>query len=367
MAPEGKGYFIWKIKDCEGGDVQAIANLAEQAGFTFVAIKIADGAFAYNIDWATNTDLVPPLANALRARGVEVWGWHYVYGDGPREEAARAIERVRSLALDGYIIDAEAQYKEPGKKDAAKLFMRDLRNGLGSLPIALSSYRFPSFHPQLPWREFLSRCDFNMPQVYWEFAHNPGPQLSRCLQEFQNMTPFRPILPVGSAYARGSWEPTPADVLEFMQSARALNLSALSYWEWSKTRTAALMPVWDMIRDFPWDGSAIPGDIVERYFAALNSREIQTVVDLYSPVAAHVTSSHTIKGHTAIRSWYQSLLGMILPEAEFQLTGYSGVGSSRHFTWTANSPQGRVQDGNDVFGLLNGQIVYHYTFFTVAH
>ncbi len=366
MSLEGKGYFIWKIKECEGGDAQAIASLAAEAHFSHVLIKIADGASPYNIDQVNNVDLVPPVAQALRAQGIAVWGWHYVYGDAPESEARIAIQRVRNLDLDGYVIDAEGNYKEDGKKEAAKKFMSKLRADLGDFPIALSSYRFPSFHPRLPWREFLEKCDLNMPQVYWEFAHNPAPQLSRSVREFQDMTPSRPVIPVGSAYKRNQWAATPADVLEFLQTAKALNLTAANFWEWGRTRNGSLLPVWNMIRDFPWALGDIPLDIVQQYFEALQTRDPQKVMALYDPSAAHVSATQTLTGHNAIRSWYQSMFNLFLPNAKFTLTGFSGVGNSRHFTWTAVSPAGTVQNGNDIFGLLDGKIVYHYTFFSVT-
>jgi len=56
----------------------------------------------------------------------------------------------------------------------------------------------------------------------------------------------------------------------------------------------------------------------------------------------------------------------VLPNATFELTGYSGTGNSRHLTWTATSSAGQVTNGNDTFGLMNGKIGYHYTFFTVS-
>jgi hypothetical protein len=56
-----------------------------------------------------------------------------------------------------------------------------------------------------------------------------------------------------------------------------------------------------------------------------------------------------------------------LPNAKFTLTGFSGTGASRHLTWTATSPQGKVDNGSDTLGLSDGKIIYHYSFFTVAH
>ncbi len=74
MSLEGKGIFIWKIKDCEGGDPQAIAAHATEAGFTHILIKIADGAFTYNYDYDLNVDLVPPVIQALRNSGDQCLG-----------------------------------------------------------------------------------------------------------------------------------------------------------------------------------------------------------------------------------------------------------------------------------------------------
>jgi len=128
MTLTGKGFYIWQIRNCEGGNTNAIANLALQADLSHVVIKIADGLYKYNIDWSTGYDRVPPLVNALQAKGIQAWGWHYVYGDYPIEEADLAIQRIQSLHLNGYVIDAEAPYKADGKDEAAQTFMTRLRS-----------------------------------------------------------------------------------------------------------------------------------------------------------------------------------------------------------------------------------------------
>lgn len=362
MGLQGKGFFIWKIQRVEGGDVQAIAEMAVRAQLSHVLFKIADGTRTYNI--VQGHDLARALADALHQRGVQAWGWHYVYGDDPVGEANIAIQRVQELDLDGYVIDAEAQYKAPGKDVAARKFMSTLRNGLPDTPVALSSYRYPSYHPQLPWREFLEKCDYNMPQVYWMFATNPDAQLARCVREFQNLAPFRPIIPTGAAFTEHGWQPSPAEVKRFLDAARQLNLSAANFWEWYDARHIPNM--WATIRDYPWPlAGGPPQDIVERLLAAWNTRDPDQVVGLYTDNAVHITAARTVLGKASIRAWYQSLFDTILPNAQFTLTGYSGTGNSRHFTWSATSSAGTVSNGNDTLGLMNGQIGYHYTFFTV--
>ena len=108
---QGKGYFIWKIRYCEGGDVEAIADLAAESQYTHAIIKVADGSRTYNLHPETGRDLVVPLVKALREREIEPWGWQYVYGYDPIDEADKAVQRVRQFDLDGFVVDAEAEFK----------------------------------------------------------------------------------------------------------------------------------------------------------------------------------------------------------------------------------------------------------------
>lgn len=371
MALQGKGFFIWKIKNCDGGDAALIAKNAKKAGLSHVLIKIANGIYSYNYDWARKIDLVPPVAQALRSAGVEVWGWHYVYGNQPVSEARIAIRRVEELNLDGYVIDAESEYKESGKATAAKKFMRELTAGLSDdVPIALTSYRYPSLHP-IPWNEFLEKCDYNMPQVYWMKAHNPGAQLAQTLREYESpkIKYHPPIIPVGAAFREHGWESTINEVTEFLDTARAMNLSGANFWEWYACREV-LTPkgeMWNAIAKYKWDiGTVLPKDITERYIDALNTQDVEKIMGLYHNRAVHVTSARTVFGKAAIRAWYETLIRQLLPGAEYKRTGFSGSGNSRHFTWTAKAALYKVLDGNDTFGLADDKITYHYSYFTIA-
>lgn len=360
---QGKGFFIWKIPNCENGDPQAIAALAQEARLTHIVIKIADGVRSYNI--YEGVDLVPPVARKLKDLGIKIYGWHYIRGDNPLGEANKAIERVQALQLDGYVIDAEAPYKERGKAAAASKFMKRLREDLPDTPIALSSYRFPSYHPQLPWREFLEGCDFIMPQVYWMFSHNAGEQLTRSVRELQSLTPQRPIIPTGAAFKERGWKPEPTEVVEFLETARRLNLPAANLYSWDSCR-AHLPDVWKMSSDYDWFHPPTPGDITEQYIEALNTRDPDQVLKLYNSNAVHITAARTVQGYGDMRIWFQALLFSLLPNAQFVHTGFFGTGNSRHLTWTATSDMGAVHNGNDTFGLYKDKITYHYSFFTIT-
>lgn len=377
MSVTGKGFMIWKIERCEGGDADAIANVAYQAGLTYVLIKIANGTLGYNINKNGN-DLVPAVVQALRSKGIQVWGWHYVYGYYPSAEAQIAVRRVQELNLDGYVIDAEYEYKQAGRANAALEFMSELRSGIPNTPVALCSYRFPKYHPELPWKEFLDKCDYNMPQVYWEKAHNPGYQLQECIKQFKNIAPFRPIIPVGPIYmGTGNWSATPAEITEFLNMAKNLNLESAYFYEWYYGRTI-LSSLWDAVIAFPWGTAPTPPstttpipttpikEIPELYIDLLNKHDENKVCDIYTGDAVHITAAKTIQGIKAIRLYYKTFLSEAFTNATFKITGLTKTGNSYNFTWEANSSTANVKNGNDTVGILDGKIAYHYSYYTIS-
>lgn len=372
MNLEGKGFFIWNLRDCYGGAPQAIAAAARQAGLTHVLIKVADRFYPHNVSDNPKTDLVPPVADALRAEKIAVWGWHYVYGYEPGPEARIAVQRIRDLGLDGYVVDAEGEYKLPGRGDSARRYMHDLRSAFPDLPVALSSYRFPSLHPALPWGEFLSHCDLSMPQVYWEKAHNPADQIARTLREYRALNPQRPVIPTGPAYKANGWRPTIQDTVEFLDAVRKAGLPAANFFSWDECLRQT-PEIWQAVVDYAWGGPPPitpppppPLDIVEAYVNALNSRNPEQLAQLYRSDAVQVTATRTIKGAVSIAAWFRTLLDDVLPGAVFRLGERSGSPSSRHFHWSAESPRGKVLNGSDTFGLAAGKIAYHFSAYTVT-
>ncbi len=399
MTLNGKGLYIWNVANCEGGNPEAIANKAQQSGLTHVLIKVADNRYPHNI--VNGRDLARETVNALRNRRIQAWGWQYVYGDDPAGEARIAVERTRALRLDGFIVDAEREYKR--KYTAARQYMAALRNGLPNTPIALSSYRYPSYHRELPWAAFLEKCDYNMPQVYWEMAHNPDKQLKRTVAEFSDtrLVGFRrPIIPTGAAYGHGAWVPTAADITLFLKTSVELGQSAANLYSWDWSTSRGNHHLFDAIANFNWPGSppsggtpvtppppttdpdvepldpidvndpGDPGDsefnvntLLGRMLTALNSSDIEGLISLYHANAGHVNFKRIVIGHNSLREWYNQLLFQDLPNATFNIGKPTGNGRSWTYRWTANSPAGQVRNGEDTIGIRDGLIQYHYTSF----
>lgn len=363
----GKGYYLWQLPYCDKGDAAAIASRAKAANLSHVMIKIADGpTWPYNFDFDRNIDLIPPVQNALREAGISVWGWHYVRGDDPYNEAQIAIKRTLELGMEGYVIDAEGEYHTKSKRGAATRFMQELRKGLPDLPIALSSYRFPRSHAGFPFDEFMAYCDISMPQVYFEQMHNPEEQLERTIEQYMALPHVRPVIPTAPTYARGDWRPSPDEIHRFFQKAQDLELTAANAWSWDFATRSQYLDLWDAVADHSWPVEPLVADMPERLLGRINEGDPGLVSGLYKENAAHVTGERTIVGRAAIQEWYRTLLSQILPNGKFEVTGKSGSGRSRQFMWRAISNTGKVLDGNDTLGLIDGRIQYHYTYFTVS-
>jgi len=358
MALTGKGFFIWKIRDCEGGSASAIASAAADAGLSHVLIKIADGMNQYNVDSTTGNDYVPAVVQALHAAGIQAWGWHYVYGSDPDGEAWAGGRRARSLGLDGYVIDAEMEYKASGMDAAARRYISDLRGYLNGIPIALCSFRFPTYHMEFPWEDFLNKSDYNMPQVYWEQAHNAGAQLQRSFREFTAISPYRPYLATGAAYSTKTWAATAVDVNEFLTTAAALNIPAVNFFSWDYCRKY-LPEIWNAVAVFPYPTDQ-PVGIVQKLINALNAHDAGMASGFYTEDAVHITAEQTIQGRDSIRDWYSTLFTKRQPGISFTLTAITGKEPSRNFSWVSSTSTSN-RKGTDTLGLIDGAISYHYS------
>lgn len=247
----GKGMFIWMIRFTEDGDVNKIADLLEEANITNAWIKVADGPGRYNID-PLGHDRVPALVAALRMRGISAWGWQYIYGRYPELEADMAIRRIKEFDLDGFVVNAEKEFKFASMAGQAERYMKRLRAAFPDLQIGVSTYRFPVLHPEFVYDAFMKYCDFSAPQVYWAGASNAGTQLERCLREYKALKYKLPIYPTGAAYKEHNWQANATEMVDFMETARRLGLPGFNFWEMRSCRIY-IPGGWEVVKQFKVD------------------------------------------------------------------------------------------------------------------
>lgn len=386
MSIQGKGVFLWQVKRVGGGDANTIAEQAKAARLTHVLIKVADGRYSYNI--TNGVDMVPALVTALRARGIQAWGWQYVYGTDPPAEAKKAIERVRAFDLDGFVVNAEMQFKVKGMDLKARKYMQELRKGLPSLPIGLSTYRYPTVHYEFPFRAFLDFCNFAMPQVYWVGSVNAGQQLKKSYSEYQALKPGMPVVPTGAAYAQGSWSPTPQQVNEFMAMARQLNLPGANFWEMATAQDNG-GALWAAVRDYDWATGAAPTpeptptpqpdpaptptpkpSIITRYINALNSGNAANATILYEKNTGTITyAGRAYKGRSKVFAYFNTLMKKTIPNGKYTLLSWNISGKKVSLRWKATGTKANVTTGNDTIVLSSANpnlILSHITSYKVT-
>ena len=279
MIFQGNSMFLWQIGSIYKGEdlTQAWQTLMGQLKNLHIQalyVKVADGAVPYNLlrqeqgQWDDIALL--DMLEALAAAGMPKIGWQYLYGREPEREAERALERIERLGLQGYILDAEQEYKRAGAS-AAEKFMKRLRAG-SDVPLALCSYRFPTLHKDFPWQAFLAwmdsaHGDIHMPQMYWVGdARGDGPalQLTRCHKELSALKALQ-VLPIGGLYTQTVsnvlWQPTTVQMQAFAQAAMDLDCAGLGWWSWDavcKLDAQNNLGWWQAIRDIAinWDGGS---------------------------------------------------------------------------------------------------------------
>ena len=280
----GKGLFIWKGRSCESGDLGQAVERAQALGLSWVALKIGD----QDADHSRSYSDMALAVRAFRSAGLQVWAWHYVYGgcwidfvgsvhtDGPspEHEALFACHQVETYGFDGYIIDAEREYKVAQPERRAARFVNALR-GIG-VPVALSSYRYPSLHQEFPFEAFLELAEIHMPQVYWgDYANAPELELERSRSELKAIKDL-PFSPIGRAYiGDGHANPKPTELTRFMEICRKRELPGCSFWSWDalcthsggQERAAA-------ISLFDWQTGAAPEDPTPETPPAMGSAKV---------------------------------------------------------------------------------------------
>jgi len=224
----GQGMMIWQLKNMP--PPAELAAFVEYYGFDWVTIKLLEADQKYNQIGGADKGIIEYLKALAPVTKIGMWQFAYGYKPGPEGAAVgERFEKLEEHGLSFHMIDAEGgAWNQYGSNKKADLYMNSL-NLPKRIPVYLNSYRYPKYFLQFPWFKFYKheRLTGVMPQVYWEFAHNPAYQLQRSLEEYRWVAAQaggseKPFYPVGSMYFRGvpgdpkGWGPTVADFEEFM-------------------------------------------------------------------------------------------------------------------------------------------------------
>jgi hypothetical protein len=219
-AVDGRGMWIWYLSHSSGGSPARIAAQAKRHGVSTVFVKAADGRARWG-------QFSRRLVTSLKARGLKVCAWQFVYGRYPRTEADRGVQAARAGA-DCLVIDAEGQYE--GRYVSAQTYMRRLRARVGpDFELALTSFPYVYYHPALPYSVFLgpNGAQDNLPQMYWKTIGVSTDRIYQVTWTY-NSVYGRPIYPLGQTYGH----PSSAAVRRFRRLAAAYGARGVSWWVW---------------------------------------------------------------------------------------------------------------------------------------
>ncbi len=237
---DGSGMWIWYLSKSEGGSPARITAQAQAHGVRTVFVKSADGPNVWSQFTAT-------AVAALKATGLRVCGWQFVYGRDPIGEA-RAAAAAKDAGADCFVIDAESAYE--GRYAQAQRYMAKLRELVGSdYPVGLTSFPYVDYHPGLPYSVFMAPggATFNLPQVYWKTIGDTVDESLAHTYEW-NLPYETVIFPLGQAYDG----PRAADVRRFRQLSTAYGARGVSWW------------VWQFANDSDWNALGVPLAAVDR-------------------------------------------------------------------------------------------------------
>jgi hypothetical protein len=223
--------WIWYLTSSDGGNAPAIIARAHAGGVRTLIIKSGDGINYWS-------QFTRRLVRQLRAGGLHVCAWQYVYGTDPVGEADTAARAVRAGA-QCLIIDAEAEYE--GRYASAASYLRQLRRLVGtSYPLGLASFPYVDYHPAFPYSVFLGTggAQFDMPQMYWlEIGIGVGTVFRHTYTD--NRVYRRPIYPLGQTFG----SPPAEEVRLFRGLAVRYGAPGVSWWDYAWTSAEGSWPV----------------------------------------------------------------------------------------------------------------------------
>jgi len=220
----GDGMWIWYVNRSSHGNVGKIASKAKAHGIDTVLIKSGDGTHYWS-------QFSSRLVSALKARGLSVCAWQFIYGRKPGKEA-RVGAAAKARGADCLVLDVEGQYE--GRYPQASTYMSMLRSMVGAdYPLALASFPYVDYHPALPYSVFLGPggAQYNLPQLYWKTI---GTSVDAGFTHtwVWNRAYGRPILPLGQVYLN----PKSGAIRRFRALAMAHGMEGVSWWDWQEAR-----------------------------------------------------------------------------------------------------------------------------------
>ena len=251
-AVEGKGMWIWKYRQSEGGDASAIVARASAAGLRQLWVRVGDSQDGF-YGASVLADLVPKAHKA----GLSVIGWGFPYLFDPAADAAWSIEAVRwrgpgGARLDGFSPDIELSTEGVVLTERRiTVYLGLLRPAGPDTVLAATVYRPTDklWNGTYPYRAIAPYVDAFAPMVYWGCTE-PG---EAAAQAIERLSSLKPVHVIGQGYDAGpgggrAGAPSAQETLRFLDVARRGGAAGASFWVWQSIDGEQ----WDALAGYNW-------------------------------------------------------------------------------------------------------------------
>ncbi len=247
----GKGMWVWKFRQTEGGNADAIVARAVAAGLSQLWVRVGDSRDGFY--GAGELDALVPAAHA---RGLSVIGWGFPYlwdpvGDANWTTDALAWRGPGGVALDGFSPDVEESTEGVVLTEArVRLYLGTVRQAAGSRLVVATVYRPTDAQwAAYPYAAMAPYVDAFAPMVYWGCTE-PGEAATQALVRLADL---RPVHVIGQAYDMAdeggrTGPPNAAETERFLDVARRGGAIGASFWVWQDIGDEQ----WAAVAAYPW-------------------------------------------------------------------------------------------------------------------
>lgn len=251
----GKGMWIWKFRQSEGGDAAAIVDRAQSAGLSQLWVRVGDSR-----DGFYGADVLADLVPRAHSAGLAVIGWGFPYLHDPVSDARWGAEAMAwtgpgGASLDGFSPDLERSTEGVVMTERrAKVYLGLLRQAVGSRLLVGTVYRPTDrlWSSDYPYTAIAGYVDALAPMVYWGCTE-PTQAAKQALERLRALAPVHLIGQGYNMAAEGgrTMAPSAAETSRFLDVAQAGGALGVSFWVWQSIGADQ----WAAVSGFAWPAS----------------------------------------------------------------------------------------------------------------
>ena len=249
---EGKGMWLWKYFQSEGGNADAIVKRAADAGLRQLWVRVGDTQ-----DQFYAKDVLDQIVPKAHKRGIAVIGWGFPFLFDPVGDAAWAADALAWRSPSGETLDGFSPDIELGSEGVAiselrvRVYLGLVRQAAKGRLVVATVYRptdrlWPDTYPYAAIAPYV---DAFAPMVYWNCLE-PGALTTEAVERLKTLKPVHAIGQAYNAAAEGGRREPPSahETDRFLDVARRGGALGASFWVWQLAGDEQ----WDALSAFPW-------------------------------------------------------------------------------------------------------------------